>query len=367
MYDDEKDQGQGQGPTQEDEDVEGSSSPKGLVNGDYLENTSFDAEDHDKIPDSDAEETLDIMTSDKYNLADNKSDAGSNDLDGGSVSAADIVDDEDDEAMEEGEDEMDVDIKAQGKEPSPKDIITNFLKPELLPQMFQFPFPTLGMPDNNVKLASLEGTKVAMAQFAENNLANLPPNTDVATLQTMLYSLHQQQILQLQLLQQLQQQLMAGMAPSMASSLEAQGMGQYLLPQTTPSVGAAAPSVLSQPASTTTVTTSTPHSTDSSNGKKTAPAPTSAEKPILPPPATSSRPDVNSTTSTSTPTTSTPFSVTSTTKSFMNSMAMTSMAMSSMADASRMSQLFLQGMPFRVVSITSNYNLFISAVVHAHT
>ena len=63
-------------------------------------------------------------------------------------------------------------------------------------------------PDSNVKLERLDSTKVAVAQFAENNF---PPN-DLAML---LYSLQQQQLMQLQLLQQLQSQLAAGITPSL--------------------------------------------------------------------------------------------------------------------------------------------------------
>ena len=78
---------------------------------------------------------------------------------------------------------------------------------------------TPGMPvlasmfnDTNVKLQSLMNTKVAVAQFAENNIAP----ADLAVLQTTLYSLQQQQIFQFQLLQQLQTQLMARLAAAAA-------------------------------------------------------------------------------------------------------------------------------------------------------
>ena len=74
------------------------------------------------------------------------------------------------------------------------------------------PLPIL--PDSNVKLESLENTKVAVAQFAENNIAN---PQDLAFLQSTLYNLQQQQLFQLQLLQTLHQQLMSGMTPSLAN------------------------------------------------------------------------------------------------------------------------------------------------------
>ncbi|CAG2248334.1 SALL [Mytilus edulis] len=75
-----------------------------------------------------------------------------------------------------------------------------------------FPFgPGFPNMDSNVTLEPLLATKAAVAQFAENN--NLPPN-DIAVLHSTLYSLQQQQILQLQLIQQLQTQLMMGIPPS---------------------------------------------------------------------------------------------------------------------------------------------------------
>lgn len=58
--------------------------------------------------------------------------------------------------------------------------------------------------DRNVKLSSICGTDVAMAQMAENN--TLP--TDIALLHTVLWNLKQQQFFQIHLLQQLQNQLM---------------------------------------------------------------------------------------------------------------------------------------------------------------
>lgn len=58
--------------------------------------------------------------------------------------------------------------------------------------------------DTNVKLASICGTDVAVAQMAENN--TLP--ADIALLHTVLWNLKQQQFFQMHLLQQLQNQLM---------------------------------------------------------------------------------------------------------------------------------------------------------------
>lgn len=95
---------------------------------------------------------------------------------------------------------------------------------------------------SNVKLESLDSTRVAVAQFAENNLAP----SDVAYLQSTLYTLHQQQMMQMQLLQQLQQQLMAGLAPSLSNLPHLPGFpggfpGLPGLPQTTPIIGSTAP------------------------------------------------------------------------------------------------------------------------------
>ena len=67
----------------------------------------------------------------------------------------------------------------------------------------------------NVKLKTIENTKVAVAQFAENNLAPV----DYLMLQSTLYNLQQQQLFQLQLLQQIQQQLVSGVSPTMIANL----------------------------------------------------------------------------------------------------------------------------------------------------
>ena len=68
---------------------------------------------------------------------------------------------------------------------------------------------------NNVKLKTIQNTKVAVAQFAENNLAP----ADFLMLQSTLYGLQQQQLYQLQLLQTIQQQLMSGISPTMIANL----------------------------------------------------------------------------------------------------------------------------------------------------
>jgi len=59
--------------------------------------------------------------------------------------------------------------------------------------------------DSNVKLAAMENTDVAVAQFAENNVL---PGADVAALNVVLWNLHQQQMFQMHLILQLQQQIL---------------------------------------------------------------------------------------------------------------------------------------------------------------
>ena len=67
--------------------------------------------------------------------------------------------------------------------------------------------------DSNVKLAAMENTDVAVAQFAENNI--LP--ADVAALNVVLWNLHQQQMFQMHLILQLQQQIIYATAASGAT------------------------------------------------------------------------------------------------------------------------------------------------------
>ena len=117
------------------------------------------------------------------------------------------------------------------------------------------------LPDSNVKLEKLQSTRVAVAQFAENNMPNLVNGqpTDLATLQSAIYTLQQQQLIQLQILQRLQQQLMQGMAPSMSNLQAMMQDTQSLLPpiaamaKLTPQVANTAPgSNLSPPSGTAT-------------------------------------------------------------------------------------------------------------------
>ncbi|XP_022900971.2 homeotic protein spalt-major-like isoform X2 [Onthophagus taurus] len=70
---------------------------------------------------------------------------------------------------------------------------------------FRFP-----VPGGHVTLEALENTKVAVAQFAAKAMGNNPDEAalqDLAVLQTTLFTLQHQQVLQLQLINQLQQQL----------------------------------------------------------------------------------------------------------------------------------------------------------------
>ena len=86
--------------------------------------------------------------------------------------------------------------------------------------------------DSNVKLAAIENTDVAVAQFAENNI--LP--ADVAALNVVLWNLHQQQMFQMHLILQLQQQIIyataaSGAAGSMMGGLPTAATAAYNEPQ----------------------------------------------------------------------------------------------------------------------------------------
>ena len=97
------------------------------------------------------------------------------------------------------DDDVDQMMDMSSEDPSSAVRLMSFLHP-----MGVMPF--VGRPggDNNVKLASLGSTDVAVAQFAENNI--LP--SDLAMLNMVLWNLQQQQLFQMHLLQQLQSQLM---------------------------------------------------------------------------------------------------------------------------------------------------------------
>lgn len=147
------------------------------------------------------------------------------------------------------------------------------------------------LPDSNVKLEKLQSTRVAVAQFAENNMPNLVggPPTDLATLQSAIYTLQQQQLIQLQILQQLQQQLMAGMAPSMSNLQAMMQATQSLLPpiaamaKLTPQIGnAAAGSNLSPPSSTAMAATAPSGSSDGiGSARSKSPGAAVDRKPLL--------------------------------------------------------------------------------------
>ena len=74
--------------------------------------------------------------------------------------------------------------------------------------------------DSNVKLAAIENTDVAVAQFAENNM--LP--ADIAALNVVLWNLHQQQMFQMHLILQLQQQIIYASAASGAAGCVVGGL-----------------------------------------------------------------------------------------------------------------------------------------------
>lgn len=75
----------------------------------------------------------------------------------------------------------------------------------------EFPFPVPAAAASHVTLEALQNTKVAVAQFAATAMANNSDNEtalqELAVLQSTLFTLQHQQVLQLQLINQLQQQL----------------------------------------------------------------------------------------------------------------------------------------------------------------
>ncbi|CAG9826172.1 unnamed protein product [Diabrotica balteata] len=78
-------------------------------------------------------------------------------------------------------------------------------------QRLEFPFPIPAAAPGHVTLEALQNTKVAVAQFAATAMANNADNEaalqELAVLQSTLFTLQHQQVLQLQLINQLQQQL----------------------------------------------------------------------------------------------------------------------------------------------------------------
>ncbi|XP_017787161.1 PREDICTED: homeotic protein spalt-major-like isoform X4 [Nicrophorus vespilloides] len=84
-----------------------------------------------------------------------------------------------------------------------------------------FPFP-VPAPGGHVTLEALQNTKVAVAQFAATAMANNENNEaalqELAVLQSTLFTLQHQQVLQLQLINQLQQQLSINKPGSPAST-----------------------------------------------------------------------------------------------------------------------------------------------------
>ena len=168
----------------------------------------------------------------------------------------DLVDENPDDAEDfndQDENQMDVDE-------AEVDLEEKLAADELPPPLSQMSNMAANLlPDSNVKLEKLQSTRVAVAQFAENNMPNLVNGqpTDLATLQSAIYTLQQQQLIQLQILQQLQQQLMQGMAPSMSNLQAMMQATQSLLPpiaamaKLTPQVASTAPgSNLSPPSGT---------------------------------------------------------------------------------------------------------------------
>lgn len=76
---------------------------------------------------------------------------------------------------------------------------------------FPFPLPPVAAAAGHVTLEALQNTKVAVAQFAATAMANNADNTaalqELAVLQSTLFTLQHQQVMQMSLIQQLQHQL----------------------------------------------------------------------------------------------------------------------------------------------------------------
>ncbi|XP_057379909.1 homeotic protein spalt-major-like isoform X2 [Daphnia carinata] len=95
------------------------------------------------------------------------------------------------------------------------------------PAAAQLPFPYAATLANaNVTLDALQSTKMAIAQFAATAMANKDSQSpaaiqELAVLQSTLYALQQQQIMQLQLIQQLQQQLQINNQAEQAAAVPA--------------------------------------------------------------------------------------------------------------------------------------------------
>lgn len=185
------------------EDTEDDAPPSKIMNGDVASNCDvtedlMTREVNASLNGTEFDNPESVPVSQTSEKSDDLSDLGDEDKDNGMME--DDLDDDDDDLLDE--DTMDDDLEKS--------------EVGVFPGSMVYPIPT----DSNVKLEKLESTKVAVAQFAENNLPNLP-QMDLPSLQTMLYSLHQQQVMQLQLLTQLQQQLMTGVTPSFGQMMMA--------------------------------------------------------------------------------------------------------------------------------------------------
>lgn len=173
---------------------------------------------------------------------------------------------------------------------------------------YPFPIPAAAAP-GHVTLEALQNTKVAVAQFAATALANGTDNPaalqELAVLQSTLYTLQHQQILQLNLIQQLQDQLQITRPPGEMPSPGAGPSPPPMMPL--PLSLTVAPPVTSAPApcsspqlmspSIAATTTTTP-TTTSSIPPKPSRSPTPIKQEPLPqsvtPPTSQSLPPTNS-------------------------------------------------------------------------
>ncbi|CAH1779863.1 unnamed protein product [Owenia fusiformis] len=145
----------------------------------------------------------------------------------------------------------------------------------------QFPYNDLAplLAQTHVTMEKLEGTKAAVSQFAENNL----PAGDLQALQSTLFNLHQQQMMQLNLIQQLQNQFIANggnpnQIPKMLSQLKMENPSLMKLPTSTESTPTSSASV--SPSSSTSSTQKEASSTPLTSTSEPPMVPTS-ELPLM--------------------------------------------------------------------------------------
>ncbi|XP_026680961.1 sal-like protein 1 [Diaphorina citri] len=180
-----------------------------------------------------------------------------------------------------------------------------------IPLPYPFPLPAAAAP-GHVTLEALQNTKVAVAQFAATALANGTDNPaalqELAVLQSTLYTLQHQQILQLNLIQQLQDQLQINRPPGELSATGSPPppvlplpLSLNVTPPVTSTPAPLSPPPIMSPSITTSIaatTTASPTTTSSTIPPKPSRSPTPIKQEPLPqsvtPPASQSIPATNS-------------------------------------------------------------------------